>query len=205
MNTLETWQVALTALWDKERAERLIALAESRYASLKRDAPRPDHPRLGRHLDEFILPGLALYQELLATGKTVDESLDIVRASVAASAEPERRRMAAVSRVPLFFLVWRLGVRGHMNRNFPPAGWETEWVELSSTRIAFNTRRCFYLDTLSRRHAPELTRVFCDYDDVVFNSLSPRIRWRRTQTLARGGELCDFCFERAGKDIGAGP
>ena len=97
---------------------------------------------------------------------------------------------------PLFVFGWRLGIRGHMHRNFPPDGWDVEWLEVSRRRIAFNIRRCFYLDTLSRWEAPELTPLYCDCDDVVFSALPPRLRWQRTQTLARGGALCDFCFER---------
>ena len=53
---------------------------------------------------------------------------------------------------------------------------------------------CVYFETLSAYGAPELGTIFCALDNFVFDEVSPYIRWERTQTIARGGELCDFRF-----------
>ncbi len=50
--------------------------------------------------------------------------------------------------------------------------------------------------TLAGEQAPEPAGVFCAYDDLLFAGLAPAVRWERTRTIARGGPLCDFRFER---------
>jgi hypothetical protein len=43
---------------------------------------------------------------------------------------------------------------------------------------------------------PELTPHFCRLDDVLAAEAAPSVRFERTQTLARGGTLCDFRYAR---------
>jgi hypothetical protein len=54
----------------------------------------------------------------------------------------------------------------------------------------------FYLDTLTRLGAQELTPAYCRVDDILYEGVSPELTWRRTTMLATGGERCDFRFER---------
>ena len=61
--------------------------------------------------------------------------------------------------------------------------------------LIFGVHRCFYVDVLGRFGAPELTRLFCDMDDVVFENI-PGVRWERKNTIGRGGEFCDFRYYR---------
>ena len=61
--------------------------------------------------------------------------------------------------------------------------------------FAMDVYQCFIFDTLSALDAPELTTVFCASDDRLAAEMS-KIEWRRTQTLGRGGEKCDFCWCR---------
>ena len=105
-----------------------------------------------------------------------------------------RKATAALKYLPEPFGLLRPAARAAMKYGFPAAGWETEWIEDSDQRIAFNIHRCFYLNTLTTYGAPELTRFFCQMDDVVYEALPPSIRWERTGTLARGYAVCDFCY-----------
>ena len=47
-------------------------------------------------------------------------------------------------------------------------------------------------DTLTAHGAPELTAVYCQGDDILFEALPPSITWDRTMTMGRGGERSDF-------------
>lgn len=42
---------------------------------------------------------------------------------------------------------------------------------------------------------PELCRCFCDSDDITYDGMHPKLVWRRTKTLGRGGDCCDFCLK----------
>jgi hypothetical protein len=79
---------------------------------------------------------------------------------------------------------------------YPSPAWEVEWLETSRDRIAFDITGCFYLDTLTRLGARELTPLYCKVDDVLYEDVSPELSWRRTTMLSTGGALCDFRFER---------
>ena len=83
-----------------------------------------------------------------------------------------------------------------MQRSYPKEGWTTEWVADDEQRLAFNIRRCLYVDTLTAYGAPELMSHICAFDDWMFETLPPTIAWERTTTLGRGGDRCDFCWRR---------
>ncbi|HEU5102344.1 MAG TPA: L-2-amino-thiazoline-4-carboxylic acid hydrolase [Roseiflexaceae bacterium] len=85
-----------------------------------------------------------------------------------------------------------------MQRSYPKEGWTTQWVADDDQRLAFNIRRCLYLDTLMAYDAPELMPHICAFDDWMFETLPPTIAWERTTTLSRGGDRCDFYWRRVG-------
>ena len=39
---------------------------------------------------------------------------------------------------------------------------------------------------------PEHTTIFCNTDDCCYGNMHPKLQWNRTQTIGRGGGLCDF-------------
>lgn len=54
--------------------------------------------------------------------------------------------------------------------------------------------KCPYHDTCARYNCPELCHCFCDSDDITYEGLHKKLVWRRTKTLGRGNECCDFCL-----------
>jgi len=183
---------AVPQLFGAEQAGEI----QARIQELSRECRLPADRQLRRHLQEFILPGLAVYQVLRAQGldqaaalARVDELFELVAA-------PYRQQMQRLGRFPLIYPLLRLYIRVAM-REYPAAGWQTEWVENSAQAIRFNMRSCFYVDTLSRYGAPELTACFCRNDDLIYEQMSPYLTWKRTQTIGRGAQYCNFCFERA--------
>jgi hypothetical protein len=192
----DTWRQVLTEKHGAIEAGALIDKLQQRYEELYDTRPHYDHPALRKHLEQNILPGLALYQVLQAEKGDQAAALAEVEVLLHASAMRSgmRKAAAALKYVPEPFRLLRPAARAAMKYGFPAAGWETEWIEDSDQRIAFNIHRCFYLNTLTTYGAPELTRLFCQMDDVVYETLPPSIRWERTGTLGRGNEVCDFCY-----------
>lgn len=74
-----------------------------------------------------------------------------------------------------------------------PAGQEVK--QTTADCYAVDVHQCFIFDTLTVLNAPEVTTIFCASDDRLSEAM-PKIEWRRTQTIARGGEKCDFCWCR---------
>jgi len=179
---LDIWQRALAEEMDEASARRLLMLVQARYDELYSTRTRFSHSALRMHLEDNILPGLALYQVLRGEGQSEEAALKSVERLFEAAMEPRRRQTAMIGRLPIFYHLTRGSTRWIMDRNFPAEGWDTEWVEVSSKVVAFDIRRCFYLDTLTAYDAPELTPVFCNLDDFMYG---------------RGDDCCDFRFYRA--------
>ena len=95
------------------------------------------------------------------------------------------------------FAVFRGMVLRVVRLGFPREGWDIEPAEDREDCIAFNIRRCIYLDSLTSYGAPELTPVYCAGDDKLFGALPPSITWERTMTLGRGHDYCDFRWCRS--------
>ena len=187
---------ALASELDGVRASEIMHRAADRYADLHAERNRYDNRALAKHLEEGILPGIALYQTLQDDSDTQQQSLDLVEAALAEGAASRRRSMERLGRLPLYYWLMRVVIKPFMRLNFPAEGWETEWVETSGDEISFNMTRCFYLDVLAAYGAPELTALYCKMDDLTYDDLSPDVKWDRKHTMGRGDDCCDFRFER---------
>ena len=190
------WRQVLTEKYGPSEAEVLIEKLQRRYEELYETRPHYDHPALRKHLEQNILPALAFYQVLQIEKGDQTAALVEVELLLQASAVRSglRKMIAALHYLPEPYRFFQPVVRAAMQFGFPAAGWETEWIEDSGQRMAFNIQRCFYLNTLTAYGAPELTRLFCHMDDVVYEALPPSIQWERTGTLGRGDGMCDFCY-----------
>ena len=53
---------------------------------------------------------------------------------------------------------------------------------------------CLYNHYFTELGCPELTKIFCENDDIAFSGLMPKIRFERKGTLGKGVDCCDFHF-----------
>ncbi len=192
----QTFHNALAHEIDAPHADHIIEQTKARYAELYAERMQYPERALQKHLDESILPGLALYQALQAQGYDTEPALVLVERAFEAWGAVGQKGMSKLGRLPFFYQLLRLLTRWVMRGSFPPQGWDTEWVEVSSQVVAFNLHRCFYLDVLTEYGAPELTPFYCRLDDLIYEEVSPYMRWGRTKTLGRGDDCCDFRFVR---------
>lgn len=202
MPHLQTFRRALATTRGEVAAAVLAARVQTRYDALFAERPRFVHPALRTHLTYQILPGLALYQILKedATQRGAEPATALAEASKAIERmDVLARWLPLLQRVPFAFWFFR-SITPLTLLLFPPAGWDIEMVEDSAQRIAFNVRRCFYVDVLTAYGAPELTASFCRLDDVAYAALPPGIRWERSTTIGRGGAACDFCWRAVRAD-----
>jgi hypothetical protein len=144
------------------------------------------------HLVHLVLPGLALYRTLQDRGLEQEEALLEVEHVLKSVLRRLLQGVALISGLPGSFSIFRGVTHSVIRLGFPPDGWVFEPVEDNERAIAFDYQRCFYLDVLGSCGAPELTSVFCKADDWLAQALPPQIQWERTQTLAGGGDRCDF-------------
>lgn len=200
---LDIWQRTMAKERGELEAARLSARIRARYEELYAGRPHFADLALRIHLEKVILPGLALYQVLHEEHGDQQSALDEVRTLLGAAYAPLSKGMPSLGHLLGGFGMFRWLTRRLMERAFPPAGWQFTWNQDDDQAIAFEVRRCIYLDVLTSYSAPELAPLFCWVDDLVFESLPSWISWERTGTLARGDECCDFRWVNTMSQSGA--
>lgn len=197
MPNLKTWQRALIEEYGEVQGAILAARVQSKFEELYTERPRFTHPALRWHLEQNLLPGLALYQVLCEEHSERDAALAETGSLLAMGSTSRALNLLMNMRkyLPLPFAFFRRILRVSLFA-YPQQGWDIERREDSETSFAFNIHRCFYLDVLTAYGAPELTAMFCQLDDLAYTALSPSIRWERTKTLGRGNDCCDFRWSR---------
>jgi hypothetical protein len=186
------WRRVLAEKRGDAEAARLLARVQTRYDELYAERPHPPSRALRFHIERSILPGVALYRTLLEESDDRDTVLSEMESLMAPSLAGLRWLLPLLGRLPDPFAVFRRIVPPVVRFGFPPEGWGIEPVEDSEDCIAFDIRRCIYLETLTSYGAPELTPLYCAGDDTLFEALPPSITWERTMTLGRGDDHWDF-------------
>ncbi len=181
-------------LFGNEKGEKIYKLAEKIYEKLCANANYQNSDAIEFHLSMNLYPTMAYYKALRNMGYPEDETLMYVRKETIKAAEIKKVDQAKVNRMPGAYLMYRLFVKGVMKKNFPDAGWETEWVRCDRQEIHFNLHRCIYKDLCDQEGCPELCCVYCENDDIAFSGLLPKIRFERAGTLGKGAKCCDFHF-----------
>jgi len=192
----ESFEIALTKQMGKVVAGEIIQIAGERYGELYTTRERYSNKALRKHLEDQILPGVALYQALKDDGGTSERAMELLEVVFRDWALSMRSKMERMGRLPLFYGLLRALIKPVTKSNFPDGGWETEWVEISASELSFNMHQCFYKDVLDGYEVPEITRLYCWMDDLIYEDVSPYMKWSRTKTLGRGDDCCDFKFER---------
>ena len=191
MKYLKGWKMILSRVRGPTTAARLAAEMENRYYELLPTYAHITAKPLRDQLENLILPGLALYQTLLADMEG-DRSAALAEAEGFFYAEfftIERRFIPLLRILPDPFPILRPALRQMCRNTYLPGA--SEVVEDSQDCFAVNTYQCFILDTLTHAGAPELTPLYCKTDDWLA-ALLPNARWLRSSTLALGADCCNF-------------
>ncbi len=189
------WQQTLAKEIGELPAAVIVGKAGARWRELLHDRPFFTQPALRWHLEQSILPGLALYQVMKE--ETGDEALAKARTGLLFD-ENGRQKFAylkPLTKIPFFFPVFRVALKRLMAQNFPYPGWEIDWIRDDEKAIAFNIKSCIYLKVLTAYGAPELTPIFCHSDDAAMEGFTGMV-FERKGTLGRGNEVCDFCYRK---------
>lgn len=188
---LRIWTSLLNQRIGRANTKALINQIKRQHRRLQASQPKQLNQFLQAQWDNLIAPGLALYRTLLAEGTPDQQAvLQEVESLLKASFFIRERRLVKVlNRLQDPFPLVRLALRRMTTNHYLPGA--SEAIEDNQDCFAVITRRCFILDTLTEYGAPELAPLYCKTDDWLAEAL-PKVRWLRTQTLANGGELCDF-------------
>ncbi|MBQ9007782.1 MAG: L-2-amino-thiazoline-4-carboxylic acid hydrolase [Clostridia bacterium] len=148
-----------------------------------------------------ILTSIAMYEVLMAHGRSEEEAYAIVSGEMFRFLDPSPMQKMARKRffLPLMKKLVPFGFRkgsGH--------GWRYTWhKDDPGDRFHFECNACIYAKILGKRGLLKLGAMCCHADIINYGSL-PYTDFIRTKTLCQGGDLCDFLFVRHKTDAGDG-
>ena len=176
----------------EEAGARLSLTAEKRWAALS--ATLSEYPdSLQSHLLHNIFPAMAVFDALVKEGKSRQEAAVLTDEIFSACMEKYAESIRRLCKVPgLYRLIPRIFGTMAFKLFRPDAGFAATLYETKSSQARFDMTACPYFETCRKLGYPEIAPVFCHSDDICYGNMHRKLKWNRTKTLARGGDLCDF-------------
>lgn len=143
-----------------------------------------------RTLEKTILPRVALYkvlEELWDQKKAYDT---VEKYMFTIVGQKINKQYSALEFLPGFFYIFRKIMVSTIKKS---DNWVTEVVKNDSISVKYNITKCLWYDACKENDCPELCKVFCDTDHVIYDSMK-KIKFVRKGTLGTGSSCCDFCF-----------
>ena len=151
------------------------------------------------HLETQIMPGIAAY-ETLQTAMPKEEALETVHSYIEERAWKLKKIILKLMRIPGFYRrVPDIFCKQTPRLFGTAADFAATELQTSGGVWRIDMTRCPYHDACVEHGCQELCHCFCDSDDITYDGMHPRLLWRRTKTLGRGGDCCDFSLKLAGK------
>lgn len=143
-------------------------------------------------LKNTIMPRIALYQ-IIQEEKSKEESYGIVKEYMTNVVCAEmRKKYLLVEKLPLFsFIFKRIFITTVMKSD----NWAAECVQNDKNAFKVIIHKCLWYDACVENGCPELTRIFCECDDMNYGSFH-KIRFSRMGSIGMGSKMCDFQFSK---------
>lgn len=176
------------------QTETLNVAFDARLSQLRRENADASTEKQ-RHLESQILPGIAAY-ETLQTVMPREQALQTVHDYVERRAWRLKKVFVGLLHIPGLYRK----IPGIFAEQTPKlfgtaAGFAATDIQTTGGVWRIDMTKCPYHDACVQYGCPELCRCFCDSDDITYDGMHPKLVWRRTKTLGRGGDCCDFCLK----------
>lgn len=172
-------------LWTSA-TQRLESILEH-YASL----PKGEHI----HTDSRIFPSAAVYLTVkAAAGEQI--AFSVIENAAVTNCDGIAARLQGLMRIPgmrsLFVRVWDPLTRKVFGAN---CGFSNNFYPKERGAYRMDVTACPYFRYFTELGCSELTKIFCENDERIYGNL-PGIEFRRTGTLGKGAEKCDFLIRK---------
>ncbi len=144
-------------------------------------------------LRKTIMPRIALYQVLQESGRSKDESYNIVKSyMVDVVCARMSNTFRKLDKMPFLYAIMKKNI---VNNLLHGGNWEAELVNEESNTFTCYVHKCLWYDATVENDCPELCRAFCECDDINFDAFS-KIDFYREGALGTGACKCDFTFTK---------
>lgn len=206
---LRHYRTQFVEAYGKAEGEAIASESMQRFEALLADLPYIGGDENSNTRSLYMTAAwLAIYRSLQARGASVEEAARLIYLGTASYfgsfpirwlMRPQGRRLFSRK-----FLDQRRRAAVNSQQRRYPDDWVFEVVEGNGQGFAFGVdyTECGVVKYLAREGAPELAPYLCWIDYPSFAAMS--LRLDRTETLAQGGQRCDFRMSR-GKPVQVEP
>ena len=173
----------------KETADQIMKASDVKYLDLQHrysDLPA----EVKQHTDKIFI-NAAVYL-CICDCLPKEEAYQIMEDATLKYALSIGKLLDKATRLPgmpkLFMKVFQKMLVSSFNES---AGFALTYHEKTSTAVSVDITACPYLKYFTAVGCPELCKGACISDDACYGHMK-RVAFKRTQTLGRGGECCDF-------------
>ena len=175
----------------KDTADQIMTVSDRKYLYLQKQYSNLP-PAVKQHTD-LIFMNAALYM-CICDHLPKEDAYQIMEDATVKYALPIGKLLDKVTRLPgmprLFIKVFQKMLLTSFNE---AAGFTSIYHDMTNTAISVDITACPYQKYFTAAGCPELCKGACISDDVCYGHLK-RVEFKRTQTLGRGGEFCDYRF-----------
>ncbi|HNX64645.1 MAG TPA: L-2-amino-thiazoline-4-carboxylic acid hydrolase [Oscillospiraceae bacterium] len=171
--------------------------AKNLLSDMKSEADYKNSKYIKWHMDENMLPSIAIYLAFKKFDSTSDNALDFTDQVLQMFRLKMQKKNKVLGRLPFGYSAFKMFCKSVMNKQYPEQGWDVEWIKYNDNEIHFNMKSCIYFEITKKYNCPEMCTLFCKNDDVVFEGYKPAIIFERNGTIARGQQVCDFHYKNS--------
>ena len=185
----------------KDAADQIMQAADTKYLKLQKQYS--DLPPAVRQHTDLIFMNAALYL-CICDHLAKEDAYQIMEDATVKYTLPIGKLLDKITRLPgmsrLFMTVFRKMLLTSFNED---AGFDSTYHEMTNEAISVDITACPYQKYFTASGCPELCKIACLSDDVCYGHMK-RVEFKRTNTLGRGGECCDFRLVRHKTDASDG-
>jgi len=183
-----------TFLADYENKKTIQKDALKYYKAIVRENNEPRYMYV--HTRERIYPAIATFKALMDNGYERKESAEIVNEYYRFRARKSAKALKKVVKLPLIknkiITIMSKATSSLFNDKH---GFDVKVVESNKKRFRFDIVACPYYQICERYDAKEIVAGFCEADEICYGDLMNNFSFKRSQTIGKGGDKCDFDFE----------
>lgn len=174
----------------KDDGEKIYNLQQERLKKLVSEIKDKSEAQI-KCLSTTILPRIALYQILCEDEKCSDRAINIIERYICESgAVPSHETYVKLQKVPCFYGIFKKGmIYTVANKGL----WQSKLAPKEKGSFGIDITKCLWHDSCKEYGCPEICKFFCECDDIIYAGLR-KMEFKRTKTLGRGGDCCDFRF-----------
>ena len=181
----------LEARLGKDTTDQIMKASDGNYLNLEQQYSNLP-PAVKQHTD-LIFMNAALYL-CICEYLPKEDAYQIMEGATVKYALPIGKLLDKATRLPgmprLFIKVFQKILLTSFNE---AAGFTSIYHDMTNTAISVDITACPYQKYFTAAGCPELCKGACISDDVCYGHLK-LVEFKRTQTLGRGGDFCDFRF-----------